>query len=312
MFPGQGAQEVGMGRELAQNNHEIGRLYQRANEIVGYNLASLCFEGPAERLDTTEISQPGIFVTSAAYLLALRKGIIASELAEVAPEVCLGLSLGEYTALYAAGAMTFDQVLKLVQIRGQSMQAAAEKRSGGMVSIMGLDERAVNELCEAVLSESPQEQDGQGAVLVAVNFNCPGQIVLSGTKLACERAEERAEEFGASRAIGLRVAGAFHSSLMGPAAAELKKALDQCEFSRFSCPVVANVDAQVYDGPEQISDKLMRQLVSAVRWQQSIEKLLDEGVERFVEIGPGRVLTGLVKKISRAKKVKPVIMNVNF
>lgn len=313
MFPGQGSQQVGMGQKLAESVPELAELYRRADDIVGYDLAKICFEGPAEKLDETEIAQPAIFVTSAVCLTAMRMGKTADEsdeLAQVEPEACLGLSLGEYTALYAGEAIGFEDGLRLVQLRGRAMQAAAEQRKGTMVSILGLDEQQVNRLCQAVLDESPQEEDALEPLLVPVNFNCPGQIVLSGSVRACERAAERAEEFGAIRAIPLRVAGAFHTEMMASAARQLGLALNKCNFSQPRMKVVANVDGLVYDNGEQITDKLMRQLTGAVRWQQSIEFLLEQGAERFVEIGPGRVLTGLLKKISRARKQKVKIVTV--
>ena len=300
-----------MGKDIADAVPEAAQLYARANEIVGYDLASLCFEGPTERLDATDVSQPAIFVTSVACLRALRSGVIAGELSDVEPDFCAGLSLGEYTALHGAGAVGFDEALQLVQLRGQSMQQAAQQRRGTMVSVLGLDPPAVNELCRAALADAPAEDDGGQSVLEPVNFNCPGQIVLSGTVNACQRAAELAEQHGASRAIPLSVAGGFHTTMMEPAAAKLRQALDKTPFALPNYPVVANVDAVVYDRAATIPEKLMQQLVSPVLWQQSVEFLLEQGVERFVEIGPGRVLTGLVKKISRAQKRKVTIITVN-
>lgn len=311
MFPGQGAQIEGMGQDLAQSHSEIADLYAQANEIVGYDLAQLCFSGPQDKLNETVISQPAIFVTSVACLKAIRLGLVAGELAEVMPDFCAGLSLGEYTALYAAGAVDFESALKLVQLRGQSMQEAAKLRKGTMLSVLGLDEEAVGRLCQAVLDEGINEDDGGPAVLAGVNFNCPGQIVLSGTVNACQRAEQLAEQFGAGRAVPLSVAGGFHTQMMEPAAEKLRQALDKTVFNVPQCPVVANVDALVYDCASQIPEKLMRQLVSPVKWQHSIEFLLEQGVDRLVEIGPGRVLTGLAKKISRAVQKKVEIITVN-
>ena len=301
---------MGMGQALSAADGRITKLYERANEIVGYDLTSVCFEGPAERLDSTEISQPAIFVTSVACLEALRSGEQYAELAEAGFQACAGLSLGEYTALYAAGAMSFEDGLRLVQTRGWCMQEAAKEYAGAMVSVLGLDAEGAERLCERVLGEGAREDGGGKAVLAAVNFNCPGQIVLSGTVRACQRAEELASEFGATRTVALRVAGAFHTELMSSAAARLGEALGKCEFAKPNCAVIANVDGQVYDGVDQISDKLLRQLVSPVRWQQCVEHLLAEGFERFVEIGPGRVLTGLGKKICRAQGKKVEFLKV--
>jgi len=311
MFPGQGAQQAGMGKALAEAHAKIQALYEQANAIVGYDLARLCFAGPQEKLNETVISQPAIFVTSAACLHALRAGQAAPELAGVEPDWCAGLSLGEYTALYAAGAMSFEAGLKLVQLRGESMQAAADSRAGTMVSLLGADEQQVAALCAAVLAEGIQEADGGAAILAGVNYNCPGQIVVSGTLKACERAAARAEEFGASRAIPLAVAGGFHTKMMDPAAARLRQALDETVFTMPRYATAANVDAKLYGSVREIPEKLMQQLVSPVRWQQSVEFLLHAGAERFVEIGPGRVLTGLVKKIARDAGKKVEIITVN-
>jgi len=310
MFPGQGAQHVAMGKALAQQSEQVAAIYRQANEIVGYDLTSICFDGPQEKLDTTAVSQPAIFVTSVACLTALRAGQIQPELEGVEPDACAGLSLGEYTALHAAGAMSFADGLRLVQLRGESMQAAAEASDGTMVSVLGLAEDAIKELCDKVLEELEQQGVSE-PLLCPVNYNCPGQIVLSGTRPACERAATLAEEFGASRAIPLAVSGAFHSKMMAPAAEKLAQALAQCRFQDPQTPVYANVDATPYEGADQVSEKLLKQLTQPVRWQQTIDRLFDEGFERFVEIGPGRVLTGLVKKTGRARKLRPQIVTVN-
>ena len=304
MFPGQGAQHVGMGQSLLEKYPQAKEIYEQGSEIVGYDLAKLCFEGPEDKLNSTEFSQPAIFATSAAYLKALNAGILDESLKDFQPDTCLGLSLGEYNALYAAGAMSFEEGLKLVQLRGKSMQEAAGLRAGTMVSVMGLEEEQVNKLCSAVLAEGISEDDGLEPLLEPVNFNCPGQIVISGSIKACEKAAELAESFGASNAVRLNVIGAFHSPMMQAAAEKLRAALDNCNFRDLASPVVANVDAKYYQGPGEITEKLMQQLVSAVRFQQSVELLMEEGVERFIEIGPGRVLTGLVKRTGRAQKKK--------
>jgi len=383
MFPGQGAQKVGMGKTLADKHPQIADLYQHANDIVGCDLADLCFNGPEEKLNSTEFSQPAIFTASAAALLALRSGLLdvistggaAKRIHELGggehhdapppspvltPDACAGLSLGEYTALYAAEAMTFADALTLVKLRGKSMQDAADAYQGSMVSILGLDSDAVQNLCDSILNElnvnSPRRQPGDDAttptggshrvedevdgsktsaqschserseesqpvaqppsavqteILIPVNFNCPGQIVLSGTLNACKLAAEKAESFGASHAVPLAVAGAFHSPMMIPAAEKLRRALERISFSPPTCPVLANVDALPYDSTDQIPDKLIRQLTSPVLFQQTIEKLLHDGFERFVEIGPGRILTGLVKKTARPLKLKPSLITLN-
>jgi len=288
LFPGQGAQFVGMGKDVVEQYPQAGKLFDRANEIVGYNLAALCFEGSEEKLNATTVSQPAIFVVSAALLeLFGASGIQA--------DVTAGLSMGEYTALYAAGVISFEDGLKLVQKRGEAMQAAADASKGSMVSIMGLDEVKVIELCE---------EASQGELLVAVNFNCPGQIVISGAMGACKRAVELAPKYNAIKAIPLSVAGAFHSDMMKPAADELAQALTDCPVqSPDSVKVIANITADYYMSDDEIRHGLVKQLIQPILWQACMEKLLADGVENFYEIGPGRVLTGLMKRINRKTKV---------
>lgn len=288
LFPGQGAQTVGMGRDIVEQFPQARALFERANAIVGYDLQQLCMEGPEERLNATAVSQPAIFVVSAALLeLFAASGI--------RPDVTAGLSMGEYTALYAAGLISFEDGVKLVLKRGDAMQAAADASEGSMVSIMGLDEVKVIELCEAA---------SQGELLVAVNFNCPGQIVVSGAVGACRRAVELAPEYGAMKAIPLSVAGAFHSDLMKPAAEELAAALADCPIREpDGINVIANITADYYPSADAIRQGLVKQLIEPILWQSCMEKLLADGVESFYEIGPGRVLTGLMKRINRKTKV---------
>jgi [acyl-carrier-protein] S-malonyltransferase len=288
LFPGQGAQAIGMGKDLVEQYPQASELFQRANAIVGYDLQQLCFEGPEEKLNATTVSQPAIFVVSAALLELFRASGIQAN-------VTAGLSMGEYTALYAAGLISFEDGLKLVQKRGNAMQAAADASDGSMVSVIGLDEVKIVELCEAA---------SQGELLVAVNFNCPGQIVISGTIGACQRAVELAGEYGAIKAIPLSVAGAFHSDMMKPAADELGKALADCPIQNpEAIKVIANITAAYYTSADDIRQGLIAQLVQPILWQSCMEKLLAEGVENFYEIGPGRVLTGLMKRIHRKTKV---------
>ena len=309
MFPGQGAQFVEMGKELAANIDEVKELYAQANDILGYDITKLCFEGPQDDLNKTDIAQPAIFVTSVAHLIAMRQGSAGEELQNITPDACAGLSLGEYTALHVAGAFSFEEGLKLVQLRGKGMQQAAENSKGTMVSILGLDEEAVTKLCTDVLASDITEEDGP-AMLSPVNFNCPGQIVVSGTLNACKKAAEVAGDYGAMKAIPLSVAGAFHTNMMKPAADQLAAAISSCQLKTPELPVISNVDTEAYTSADEIQTKLLSQLVGAVRWQQSIEKLLEDGFDNFVEIGPGRVLAGLVKKISRGSKAKVNITNV--
>jgi len=292
LFPGQGAQVVGMGAEIAKSFPTAAEIYKKANEIIGFDLSAMCFEGPAEQLNSTTISQPAIFTTSAAILEVLRtepstKGINA--------DVTAGLSLGEYTALYAAGVISFEDGLVLVQKRGQAMQAAADSSEGSMVSIIGLDEETARQLCE---------QAGQGDLLEPVNFNCPGQIAISGEKKACRRAKELALKVGAIKAVQLEVAGAFHTRMMSGAADALAKALADSEITEPSqTRTIANIDAEYYETGEKIKEGLVKQLTCPILWQKCMGRLLDDGVEMFYEIGPGRVLTGLMKRINRKTKV---------
>jgi len=248
--------------------------------------------GPAEQLNTTTISQPAIFVTSAAILEVLRTNSAVSGLSA---DVTAGLSLGEYTALYAAGVISFEDALVLVQKRGQAMQAAAELEEGAMVGIIGLDEEKVNQLCA---------EAGGGELLAAVNFNCPGQIVISGSKTACGRAVGLAEKYGAIKAVRLEVAGAFHTEMMSSAAEALGEALKISEISGpGDIKTIANINAEYYKSAEEIAEGLIKQLTCAIYWQKCMEKLMADGVEEFYEIGPGRVLTGLMKRINRKAKV---------
>jgi len=294
LFPGQGAQQVGMMADLAQASAAAREIFHRADEQLGYSLSQICFNGPADRLDTTEISQPAMFVCSVAAWEAMKEA-----LGDNAPEatVCAGLSLGEYTALHVAGAIDFASALDLVCKRGKFMQESAQSNAGGMVSIIGLEEQKVRELCSTA---------AEGEVLIPANFNCPGQIVISGTANACKRAIELAPQFGASAAIALKVAGAFHSSLMAEAAKKLSEVIEKVNFNAPKIPVIANVDASPYQDAKSIKDKLIRQMTEPVLWEQSMRRLLDEGVEKFYEIGPGKVLAGLMRRINRQIKVESI------
>ncbi|MBN2129318.1 MAG: ACP S-malonyltransferase [Sedimentisphaerales bacterium] len=292
LFPGQGAQTVGMGADVAAAFPAAAELFAKANDIVGFDLRAVCFEGPAERLNSTTMSQPAIFVTSAALLEILRT---PEPTRDLAADVTAGLSLGEYTALYAAGVVSFEDALLLVKKRGEAMQAAADATEGGMVSLIGLDEDKVRELCD---------EAAQGELLVPVNFNCPGQIVVSGTRDACARATALAEKYGAIKAVPLEVAGAFHTEMMSTAAEALREALSQCRIAEpSSVQTLANISADYYDSAAGIADGLARQLTSPILWQKCMERLLAEGDERFYEIGPGRVLTGLMRRIHRKTRV---------
>ena len=287
LFPGQGAQTVGMGLSLVEKYSIARSLFDRAAAVVGYDLANLCFEGPAEELDSTVISQPAIFTLSIAVLEVLR--LESPEVVENCGAAA-GLSLGEYTALTFAGVFEFEDGLRLVQKRGQAMQDASDATAGGMVSILGMDLAKIEELCA--------KAKGDGTLQVA-NILCPGNIVVSGTNSACERIAELAEAAGAMKAIPLAVAGAFHTPLMKPADKILAEALAVTKMNKPRIPVYSNVDAEPHDDPEEIRRILVRQILSPVLWEQSIRNLLAQGFDTFYEVGPGRVLRGLMKRIDR-------------
>jgi [acyl-carrier-protein] S-malonyltransferase len=286
LFPGQGAQHIGMGREIAEAFPAARALYDKASEILGYDLAAFCFEGPAEELDSTVVSQPAIFVTS---LAALEKLRAERPDAVLACEMTAGLSLGEYTALVFSGAMSFEDGLRVVQRRGEAMQEAADQTPSGMVSILLLDQPTVQEICEKAASEGP---------LSIANILCPGNIVVSGANPACERAAELAQEAG-GRAVPLAVAGAFHTGIMQPADTRLAEALASIPISKPDIPVVSNVDATPHETADEIRDILVRQVVSPVLWEACIRFMLDQSVDEFYEIGPGKVLKGLLRRIAR-------------
>ncbi len=286
IFPGQGAQSVGMGRDVAAASAMARAVYDRANQGLGFDLAKLCFEGPTEKLEQTDVQQPAIFVTSVAIFQAFVEG--GGSLSDF--QRAGGLSLGEYTALHIAGAVGFDDCLKLVQRRGQLMQEAATARPSGMVSLVGADKDKAEGICEKARGDD---------VLTPANFNCPGQIVIAGSKAACERAVAVAEEFGC-RAVPLAVAGAFHSAIMASAAQGLQTMLDRTSIASTKIPVISNVNANYHGDAAAIRASLVRQLTQPVMWQQCIEQMIADGANRFVEFGPGRVLTGLMRKINRS------------
>jgi [acyl-carrier-protein] S-malonyltransferase len=292
LFPGQGAQTAGMGADFAGSLPAAAGIFSQANDIVGFDLSKICFEGPTDVLNSTAISQPAIFVVSAAILEVLKTN---PETSGISPDITAGLSLGEYTALYAAGVISFEDTLVLVRKRGQAMQAAADASEGAMVSIIGLDEEKVRLLCT---------EAGEDETLLPINFNCPGQIVVSGTKAACSRAEALSEKYGAIKAVRLDVAGAFHTEMMAGAADELKKALNNCKISQPSqIKTIANINGEYYKDSRQIAQGLVKQLTSPILWQKCMERLTADGIEIFYEIGPGRVLTSLMKRINRKAKV---------
>lgn len=287
LFPGQGAQSVGMGREVASSIPAAGKLYEQAAEVLGYDLAKICFEGPTEELDSTVYSQPALFVTSLAALEKLKQ---ESPDVVVACQGCAGLSLGEYTAMVFAGVMSFEDALKVVQQRGEAMQAASDATPSGMVSILGMDREKV----EAIVEQARGDE-----ILQIANLLCPGNIAVSGQNAACERVAEIAVDQGAMKAIPLAVAGAFHTPIMQPAVETLSAALANVPMSAPRIPVVSNVDAQPHSDPEEIRQLLIKQVVSPVYWEDSMRYLMGQGHDEFYEVGPGRVLRGLMRRVDR-------------
>jgi len=286
LFPGQGAQAVGMGRQLCETRPAARRLFDEAAEVLGYDLAAACRNGPVERLNSTAVSQPAIFVSSLAALESLRatQQEVATSCAATA-----GLSLGEYTALVFAGALSFRDGLKVVRQRGEAMQAAADANPSAMIAVLGLEEPAVRDLCA---------QARGGEVLEVANYLCPANIVLSGGRTACDAVEKLAEAAG-GRSIRLAVAGAFHTVLMKPADETLARVLATVEIKPPRVPVWSNVDAQAHTDQDEIRGLLVRQVVEPVLWEKTVRGLLAAGFDRFYEIGPGRVLAGLLKRVQR-------------
>jgi [acyl-carrier-protein] S-malonyltransferase len=285
LFPGQGAQAVGMGRQLAETLPQARKLYDEAAEILGYDLAAACANGLAEKLNSTVVSQPAIFVTSLAALESLR---VNEPSAIDQCSAAAGLSLGEYTALVFAGALSFRDGLRVVQRRGEAMQAAADSSPSGMVSVIGADRDQVEALCNSAR--------GAGTLQVA-NILCPGNIVVSGSKDACDALEKVAA--GTAKTVRLAVAGAFHTPLMKPADLALAAALGEVNIRPPRLPVWSNVDARPHTDPAELRGLLVRQVLEPVLWEQTLRNLLADGYERFYEIGPGRVLAGLLKRVNR-------------
>ena len=279
VFAGQGAQVVGMGRDLAEKYPAAGAWFDRANQALGYDLASICFAGPEAELTKTENAQPGIFLVSWVAFELLRERVPKLTFAATA-----GLSLGEFTALTAAGAMGFEEGLKIVRRRGQFMQEACEATQGGMAAVIGLDEAATREVCAA-------------AGVELANLNCPGQIVISGAAEKIAQACEMAREKGAKRAMPLPVAGAYHSALMAGARPKLASALSALALKPLVVPVISNVTAKPHGGVAEIQARLVEQVTSSVRWEESMRYLVAQGFTRFIELGPGKALSGFMKRI---------------
>lgn len=279
IFPGQGAQYVGMGKNLYENNAEAKALFEKANEILGFRITDLMFSGTDEDLRQTRVTQPAIFLHSV---------ILAKTLGDqFKPDMTAGHSLGEFSALVAAGALSFEDGLKLVYARAMAMQKACEAEPSTMAAILGLDDRKVEE----VLNEIEE-------IVVPANYNSPGQLVISGSISGIEIACEKLKAAGAKRALPLKVGGAFHSPLMEPARVELAEAINNTNFNTPICPVYQNVSAKPFTNPVDIRENLIKQLTSPVRWTQTIQNMVADGAKSFVEVGPGTVLQGLVKKIA--------------
>jgi [acyl-carrier-protein] S-malonyltransferase len=286
LCPGQGAQVVGMGKDFYEASAAAKEVFDAANEVVGFDLASLCFNGPEERLNQTDVSQPAIYTTSiASFRAAAAAGMIDAEQITA----CAGLSLGEYTALHLAGVFSFEDGLRLVAARGRYMQEAATAQPSGMVAIMGASAEDVDRLCDGAK---------QDEVLAAANYNAPGQIVVSGNVGACERVLKSAEAAG-FKAMSLKVAGAFHSALMQSAADKMRAELANAKFSPPRVTVYSNVTAEPHGDVESIKRLLVDQIVSPVKWEQTMQTLIGQGEARFIELAPGRTLAGLAKRINR-------------
>ncbi len=283
VFPGQGAQFSGMGKDLYENNESAKALFEKADEILGFRITDIMFGGTADELKQTKVTQPAVFLHS----------VILAKVLGVKPDAVAGHSLGEFSALVVSGAVSFEDGLRLVSKRAMAMQKCCENRPGGMAAILGLDDAVVEQACADI--------DG---VVVAANYNCPGQLVISGADEAVDAACARLKEAGARRALRLPVGGAFHSPLMEDARAELEQAIAEVEFHAPVCPIYQNVDAQPQTDPEKIKANLIAQLTAPVRWTQIVRNMLADGVTEFTELGPGNVLQGLIKKVDAEAAVE--------
>lgn len=277
VFPGQGAQYSGMGKELYENSEEARALFERANEILGFRITDIMFEGSDEDLRQTKVTQPAVFLHS----------VVLAKVLGVEPSAVAGHSLGEFSALVVAGALSFEEGLQLVSKRAMAMQRACEAVAGTMAAVLRLPDQTIEQICESV--------DG---VVVAANYNCPGQLVISGAVDAVNVACEKMKEAGARRALVLPVGGAFHSPLMEPARKELAEAIEMANFTAPICPIYQNVDALPHTSPDEIKANLIAQLTAPVRWTQIVENMVADGIANFTELGPGTVLQGLITKIS--------------
>ena len=280
VFPGQGAQFAGMGKDLYDSNPEAKAMFEKANDILGFRITGLMFEGTDEDLKQTKVTQPAIFLHSVILAKTLDNSF--------KPDMVAGHSLGEFSALVANGALSFEDGLVLVSKRAQAMQKACEKEPSTMAAILGLDDEVVEKACAEI-----------NEVVVAANYNSPGQLVISGSIRGIDLAVEKLSALGAKRALKLMVGGAFHSPLMEPAKVELEEAINSTTFNKPVCPVYQNVDAMPHTDPEEIKKNLIAQLTAPVKWTQIVKKMLADGGKSFTEVGPGKVLQGLIKKVDR-------------
>lgn len=283
VFPGQGSQFTGMGKDLYENNERAKALFDKANEILGFSITDIMFEGSAEELKQTKVTQPAVFLHS----------VILAEVLGVEPQAVAGHSLGEFSALVVAGALSFEDGLRLVAKRAMAMQKCCEAQPGAMAAILALEDEVVEQIC-----------DQTEGVVVAANYNCPGQLVISGASESVDAACEKLKAVGARRALRLPVGGAFHSPLMEAAREELEQAIAEVEFHTPKCPIYQNVDAKPQSDPEQIKQNLIAQLTAPVRWTQIMREMVADGVDSFVELGPGAVLQGMIKKLGAQVEVE--------
>lgn len=283
VFPGQGSQFVGMGKELYDNNQTAKALFDKANEVLGYRITDIMFAGTDEQLKETKVTQPAVFLHSVISALCLGDSF--------KPDMVAGHSLGEFSALVAAGALSFEDGLKLVYARAMAMQKACEVAPGTMAAIIGLPDEKVEEICQEVSKE--------GKVVIPANYNCPGQLVISGDKEGIEEACEKLKAAGAKRALPLKVGGAFHSPLMQPAKDELQKAIEATTVNTPQCPVYQNVDGKPYTDAAKIKANLIAQLTSSVRWTTTVQNMIADGATDFTECGPGKALQGMIGRISK-------------
>ena len=290
VFPGQGAQFVGMGKDLYENNPLAKELFDKANDILGYKITDIMFEGTAEELKQTKVTQPAVFLHSVISALCMGD--------EFKPDMVAGHSLGEFSALVAAGALSFEDGLRLVYARAMAMQKACEMAHGTMAAIIALPDEKVEEICAEISTE--------GNIVIPANYNCPGQLVISGNVDAINLACGKLKEAGAKRALPLPVSGAFHSPLMQPAKDELQAAIEKTEVKTPKCPIYQNVDAKPHTDPAEIKQNLIAQLTSSVRWTKSVQNMIADGATEFTECGPGKALQGMIAKIDRSVTIQGI------